>query len=58
MKRRLIIRSKAEADLLQAARWYESERLGLGREFLDEAYSLAESLFDFPLRFPKVYGEY
>lgn len=33
---RLIVRPKAEADLLQAFGWYEDQRPGLGREFMEE----------------------
>jgi len=33
---RVILRPKAEADLREAARWYESQRQLLGGQFLDE----------------------
>jgi plasmid stabilization system protein ParE len=33
---RLIVRPKAEADLSEAARWYEAQRPTLGGQFLDE----------------------
>jgi toxin ParE1/3/4 len=33
---RVILRPKAEADLLEAARWYESQRPHLGGQLLDE----------------------
>jgi plasmid stabilization system protein ParE len=36
MTHRLIIREQAEADLTDAAIWYESQRPGLGTEFLAE----------------------
>jgi toxin ParE1/3/4 len=38
---RVILRPKAEADLREAARWYESRRPNLGSQFLDE---ISESL--------------
>ncbi len=34
MTRRLVVQPEAQADLEQAYRWYESQRSGLGREFL------------------------
>ena len=37
MKREVIIRSDAEADLLVAAEWYASRAPGLGAEFLRAA---------------------
>lgn len=36
MKWRLVIRPRAETDLREAHGWYESQRLGLGAEFLAE----------------------
>jgi hypothetical protein len=33
---RVIVRPKAEADLREAAHWYESRRPHLGSQFLDE----------------------
>jgi plasmid stabilization system protein ParE len=33
---RVIVRPKAEADLLRAARWYEMQRRSLGDRFLNE----------------------
>lgn len=32
----VIIRPRAEADLLDARQWYDAQRDGLGNEFLDE----------------------
>ena len=36
MTRRLIIRPEAEADISDAALWYESQQKGLGENFLAE----------------------
>ncbi len=47
MSRRIILRPNAEADMSEAARWYESHRQGLGDQFIDEmsrALSLLETL--------------
>jgi len=34
MTRRLVIRAEAEADISDAALWYESQQKGLGEQFL------------------------
>lgn len=39
MNRRLIIRPEAEADLTDAAAWYDSREPGLGLELLSEVHS-------------------
>src|SRR5215217_1528173 len=39
MNRRLIIRPEAEADLTDAAAWYDSHEPGLGLELLSEIHS-------------------
>ena len=39
MNRRLIIRSEAEADLTDAAVWYDSHELGLGLQLTAEVHS-------------------
>ena len=41
MSRRLIIRPEAEADLTDAAEWYDSRDLDLGLEFVSEVHSRA-----------------
>jgi toxin ParE1/3/4 len=33
---RIIVRPKAEADLLEAAKWYDAQRATLGEQFLGE----------------------
>lgn len=35
MSFRLVIRPEADAEVAEAARWYEERRAGLGAEFLD-----------------------
>ena len=39
MNRRLIIRPEAEADLTDAAVWYDSRQPGLGLELISEVHS-------------------
>ena len=37
VKFRVVVRAKAESDMLAAARWYEEQNPGLGTEFLRAA---------------------
>jgi len=39
MNRRLIVRPEAEADITDAALWYNSRELGLGLELISEVHS-------------------
>jgi plasmid stabilization system protein ParE len=50
----LIVRPEAEADLLQAYSWYEEQRLGLGREFMEEVSRCLASIDQRPLSFALV----
>lgn len=50
------LRPEAEQDLAEAARWYEEQRRGLGREFLDEALSAFSAIAERPLAYAVVYG--
>lgn len=45
-----------ETDLISAARYYERQRLGLGREFIDAAEASVESIMAAPLRWPERNG--
>ena len=51
---RLIIRPEAEADLAQAYTWYEQQRTGLGREFLEEVSRCLQSIEQRPQSFARV----
>jgi hypothetical protein len=35
MKWRVVARSEAEDDIIEAARWYNAQRAGLGDEFIE-----------------------
>jgi len=48
---RLVIRPEVDADLLQAEAWYEEQRPGLGREFLQAIRTKLASLPRNPLLF-------
>ena len=54
MSRRFIIRPLAEADLEQAARWYDDEQPGLGSRFLRDVDYTFGRIRDTPLQFPTV----
>ena len=51
---RLIVRPEAEADLAQAYAWYEEQRIGLGREFMEEASRCLQAIEQRPLSFARV----
>ena len=48
----LLVRPEAKHDITEAARWYESKKIGLGLEFVDEI----ASVFDRVARGPKMYA--
>jgi len=52
-----LFRPEAEADLDEAYTWYESQRRGLGMEFLEEASQLTARIESTPLQFPIVYRD-
>jgi len=49
MSRRLIVRLEAEADILEAAAWYEGRQAGLGSEFVDEIRQASQRALERPL---------
>jgi plasmid stabilization system protein ParE len=53
----LRVRPQADAEMGEAVRWYESQRRGLGLEFLFSARQMLSTIEDAPERFPKVRGE-
>jgi plasmid stabilization system protein ParE len=52
---RLVLRHEAEADILEAFRWYESKRVGLGEDFVDEVDAGFVRVLEAPGSFPVVY---
>jgi plasmid stabilization system protein ParE len=48
----LVLRPEAEADILEAFRWYESKRVGLGEDFLDETEAAFARITEVPDSFP------
>jgi plasmid stabilization system protein ParE len=51
---RLLIRPRAERDLVEVQQWYEAQRPGLGREFRAEVDKILAQLPDHPLMYPLV----
>jgi hypothetical protein len=54
MARRLVLQQQAEADVDVAMSWCESERAGLGVEFLQDLNILLERVEANPFQFPIV----
>ena len=57
MTRRFIVRPLAEADLEEAARWYDDERAGLADRFLSDVDRTFARIRERPLQFPTVSSE-
>jgi hypothetical protein len=55
--RRLQVRPEAEVDAFEAALWYERERPGLGREFLEAIRAVFQRIEERPRQFPAVFRE-
>lgn len=49
------LRREAEEDLEDAAAWYESQRAGLGQQFLDEVLKALETIAEVPLVYSVIY---
>ena len=56
MDRRFIVRPLAEADLEQAANWYDEEQAGLGSRLLSDVDQVFERIRERPQQFPAVSG--
>ena len=57
MTPRLVVRAAAEADILQAALWYEQRSPGLGTEFLRAVDVTLAEIARMPGRYPQVRGD-
>lgn len=55
MTLRFIVRPSAEADIAEAALWYESRSIGLGAEFLRAVDVCLAEIRRSPDRFPQVH---
>jgi hypothetical protein len=54
MTRQWIVRPLAQADLDDAATWYEGQQSGLGSRFLDAVDHVLNRVRETPLQFPSV----
>jgi plasmid stabilization system protein ParE len=57
MTRRFILRPRAENDIQTAFEWYESQRAGLGDQFLAAVRERLEAIRNFPEANPVVYRD-
>jgi hypothetical protein len=57
MARRFIVRPLAEADLEDAARWYDGDRAGLSELFLSDVDRPIARIRERPFEFPAVSGD-
>jgi plasmid stabilization system protein ParE len=55
MTPRLVVRSAAEADIAEAALWYEERAIGLGADFLRTVDVALAEIERMPERFPVVH---
>ncbi len=55
MTYRLTVRRQAKADIRAAARWYERQRPGLGRAFVQQVDLLLDRVRQNPLQYQVVY---
>src|SRR6185436_5939266 len=49
MRWEVVARPQAEDDLIEAARWYDTHRQGLGAEFIEEVLTVFDALETNPL---------
>ena len=49
MNWRVVFRPEVESDVVEAARWYESQQSGLGAEFVEEIIQVWDALAENPL---------
>jgi toxin ParE1/3/4 len=57
MTRRFTLRPRAEHDIQSAFEWYESQRPGLGEEFLAAVREKLETVRSFPESTPVIYRD-
>lgn len=51
------LRPEAQADLEDAAFWYEEQKTGLGEVFVGEVFNLLQRTAESPLHFPAMIAE-
>ena len=58
MTPRVVFRPEAQAELLEARRWYEARLAGLGVEFAQTVDAAIEAIRQYPDAFRQVHGEH
>lgn len=58
MTRVIRLRAEAENDIFEAASWYESQRLGLGHDFLDAAEAVFQLIAEHPSQYPLLHRKH
>jgi plasmid stabilization system protein ParE len=54
---RLVVRRQAKLDLRRATRWYEEQRLGLGRELVAQVENVLDRITDNPPQWQVIYRD-
>lgn len=57
MNLKIFVRAEAELDILEAAKWYEKNLVGLGEKYLISVESALDSIQRNPEAFPKVHND-
>lgn len=57
MSLKVYLRPEAEADIEDAATWYDRQRKGLGQEFLDDVLVALDTISENPNIYPVVYRQ-
>jgi toxin ParE1/3/4 len=57
MNRPIVFRPEAERELLDAERWYEARKAGLGRQFREALDGTLARVGTLPQSFPAVHGD-
>lgn len=57
MTYRLTVRRQAKADIREAARWYENQRVGLGRAVVQQIDALLDRVRLSPMQYQVVYRD-
>ena len=57
MSLKVFLRPEAEADIEDAATWYDRQRKGLGQEFLDDVLVALDTISENPNIYPVVYRQ-
>src|SRR5262245_44318490 len=57
MKLPLVLRPQAQAEFDDAAVWYESQRTGLGHDFISEVDKVFDNIANQPDRYAVVHGD-